>query len=502
MAKHKEIRECDILIAGSGFAGSLMALILDRCGFKVCLVEKHQHPRFAIGESSTPIANMVLRDLSKKYDMSWLSDFSSYGSWQQNHPGIICGLKRGFSYYGHRPGKPFYTDTEHSNELLVAASINDIRSDTHWLRADFDAFLVGKVRERGIAYMDRTEILSVDGKGDDRFFSCKGPEGIINIDGSFFLDATGNSHLLEILWGVPSSPNGFKTCSHAIFSHFMGVPRWKDHIRAQGFSAQDYPFDPDHSALHHLLEEGWIWMLRFNDERLSMGLMLNGEGFEGSDPKKIWQTILSRYPSLNKMMESASLSPLPGKFIATKRLQRMSAKAFGPDWAALPHTVGFVDPLHSTGIAHTLCGVEKLVNLLQNHWGKPEKLHHALQDYGKTVRQELLFMDILVAGCYRSLSHFELFNAWTMLYFTTAIAYERKRLQGNVPQCFLEAGNIDLQKIINVSYADLLKVLKKPSTVAVKDFIDRIRERIAPYNVAGLLDPSLHNMYYHSAAEL
>ena len=38
---------CDILIAGAGFAGALTALILEKRGFSVCLVEKGQHPRFA-----------------------------------------------------------------------------------------------------------------------------------------------------------------------------------------------------------------------------------------------------------------------------------------------------------------------------------------------------------------------------------------------------------------------------------------------------------------------
>ncbi|TAN14546.1 MAG: FAD-dependent oxidoreductase, partial [Chitinophagaceae bacterium] len=94
----------DIVIAGSGFAGSLTALILRELGFKICLLEKSRHPRFAIGESSTPIADMILRDLSAKYHLPWLYPFSRYGSWQQSHPEIICGIKRGFSFFKHHPG--------------------------------------------------------------------------------------------------------------------------------------------------------------------------------------------------------------------------------------------------------------------------------------------------------------------------------------------------------------------------------------------------------------
>src|SRR5271154_6770642 len=138
---NKNHYSCDIVVAGAGFAGSLMALVLHSLGLKVCLVEKGQHPRFAIGESSTPIADMILRELSAKYNLPWLAAFSRYGSWQEAHPEIVCGLKRGFSYFKHYPGKAFATDSDHSNELLVAASTDDVHSDTNWLRADLDAFL-------------------------------------------------------------------------------------------------------------------------------------------------------------------------------------------------------------------------------------------------------------------------------------------------------------------------------------------------------------------------
>jgi transcriptional regulator GlxA family with amidase domain len=50
----------DIVIVGSGFAGSLMAMIARRLGHSVVLVERGRHPRFAIGESSTPLATEPL----------------------------------------------------------------------------------------------------------------------------------------------------------------------------------------------------------------------------------------------------------------------------------------------------------------------------------------------------------------------------------------------------------------------------------------------------------
>ena len=63
-----EVR-ADIAIIGAGFGGSLCALIAKRTNHKVVLIERGSHPRFTIGESSTPIANLVLTSLVKKYDL-------------------------------------------------------------------------------------------------------------------------------------------------------------------------------------------------------------------------------------------------------------------------------------------------------------------------------------------------------------------------------------------------------------------------------------------------
>ena len=55
-----------ILIIGSGFSGSLLATILAKSGVKVILIDRQSHPRFAIGESSTPTATLILKSLIKR----------------------------------------------------------------------------------------------------------------------------------------------------------------------------------------------------------------------------------------------------------------------------------------------------------------------------------------------------------------------------------------------------------------------------------------------------
>src|ERR1700716_2013995 len=59
----------DIAVVGSGFGGSLLGMIARRLGHSVILLEKGQHPRFAIGESSTPLSNILLEQLAARFDL-------------------------------------------------------------------------------------------------------------------------------------------------------------------------------------------------------------------------------------------------------------------------------------------------------------------------------------------------------------------------------------------------------------------------------------------------
>ena len=493
----------DVLIAGGGFAGSLTALILHNQGFKVCLVEKGQHPRFAIGESSTPIADMQLRDIAVKYNLPWLHDFSRYGSWQHVHPEIVCGLKRGFSFFKHHPGKDFTTDANHINELLVAASVDDIQSDTNWLRADFDAFLVDKVKETGIPYLDLTEIVSAK-RNTEWEFKCNLPGGILTIHAAFYIDATGGGFLIEKLFGVKSSADSFLTNSFAVFSHFDGLARWTELLQRSGISTDDFPYDADNSALHQILDEGWIWMLRFNNQRTSFGFTLNGrnKSLTGMQTDEIWAAMLEKYPSVNDILKDSALSTIPGKIIQSDRLQRQVDNCFGPGWAVLPHTAGFVDPLFSSGIAHSLTGIQKLTALLSVHFGNSEALYDGLKEYEQAIFAEVKLIDQLIAGCYLTMAHFELFNAWSMLYFAATIACEQRLLQKKTPGYFLGADNQYITVMAQESYADLLKIIenRQPSKEDIVWFTNLVRERIKPLNTAGLLNPLVKNMYRHTAA--
>lgn len=111
-----------IVVVGSGFAGSLIAMIAHRLGLSTALVERGRHPRFVIGESTTPLTNLLLEDLANDYDLPFVLPLCKWGTWQAKTPHLACGLKRGFTFYHHELDQPFRPDPERQRQLLVGAS--------------------------------------------------------------------------------------------------------------------------------------------------------------------------------------------------------------------------------------------------------------------------------------------------------------------------------------------------------------------------------------------
>src|SRR3982074_1621809 len=153
---------CACAIVGSGFAGSLLARVLAVLGYDVVLLERGTHPRFAIGESSTPLANLSLERIGIRYGLADCYRLATHGRWLASFPELRRGLKRGFTYYRHHPDQAFDNRGFDSERLLVAASPHDSLSDTHWLRADVGHHFVRQATAVGVDYRDGVELTGAD----------------------------------------------------------------------------------------------------------------------------------------------------------------------------------------------------------------------------------------------------------------------------------------------------------------------------------------------------
>lgn len=487
----------DVAVLGAGFAGSLMALVLQRLGRRPVLLERGTHPRFAIGESSTPLANLALEELSRDYDLPRLFPLTEYGRWLRTYPKLAVGLKRGFSFFQHQAGRPFQPTPDHANELLVAASPADEVADTHWFREEFDHFVLREAQAAGVPYFDQTEITGIERRHGWLLRGVRDGEGV-EVTASFLIDASGPGGVLARALSIDTTPTEVRTNSWSVYSHFVEVGLFEEVLAEAGGHIADYPYRCDDAAVHHLLEDGWVWVLRFNNGVTSAGVLYDGKRHPPDNtvsPETEWERILARYPSMGRQFARARpVQP----WVRTGRIQRRSRRAAGEDWAMLSHAAYFLDAFFSGGNPHSLLTIQRLARILGQHWGK-SSLSGQLADYEARLLREADFLDRLIHGCYRSFGRFELFAPFVMYYFTAAMQSETRRRQGRVDpdEGFLFSHRQPFHAAVGRGYEELLQLESQqlvPWEAAVL-FADQVARDIAPYNLAGFCDPANRNLY-------
>jgi FADH2 O2-dependent halogenase len=501
--RNRVTQSCEIAIVGSGFAASLLARVLAVLGYDVVLLERGTHPRFAIGESSTPLANLSLERIGARYGLADCHRLATHGRWLAHFPELRRGLKRGFTFYRHHPDQPFAGREPDPERLLVAASPSDALADTHWLRADVDHHLVREAVAAGVDYRDRVEVSSAEVRPDSILLTGRRDGTPFELRAAFLVDASGPGGFLAREVSLPSGLEHTTTRSALVFGHFSGVRLMSDVM--PGMPPGPYP--DDWAAVHHLIDEGWMYSLRFDHGVTSAGFLLTPRGMaalnapDGADAALRWRTLLERYPTLASAFADATpLMPIAFHPAIQHRLTR----AAGGRWVLLPHAYAFVDPLFSTGIAWSLRAVERLAGAFESAAkGRRVPGVDVLARYEAALGAEADQIDRVVAGAYEAMAHFDLFAAHAMLYFTTvSYAEVRQRLApGEFTEWtgFLGVGDAVLEPLPREALRRLEHITGRRGNAGTPDerrgFAEWVARAIEPRNIAGLADPARRNLY-------
>ena len=494
---------CEVAIVGSGFAASILARILAVLGYDVVLLERGAHPRFAIGESSTPLANLSLERIGIRYGLADCHHLSTHGRWMAHLPELERGLKRGFTFYRHHPGEPFANRGLDSERLLVAASPNDSLADTHWLRADVDHHLVKQAVAAGVNYRDRVDLTTATVAPDGVELGGMRDGAPFHLHANFLIDASGPAGFLAHHLSIASGVARTATRSALVGGHFRDV-----HLMGETVPRIPHgPYPDDWAAVHHVIDEGWMYSLRFDHGVTSAGFLLTPRGMAGldaepvADPTSLWRAVIQRYPTLATLFADAT--PLkPISFHPT--VQHRLTRATGDRWALLPHAYAFVDPLFSTGMAWSLRAVERLALAFEcAAGGRRVPGTDVLARYDTALGMEADQIDLLVAGAYEAMAHFDLLAAHAMLYFATvSYAEVQQRLipdDADAWRGFLGVDDTVLGPLPREAHGRLRRITRGTGDAGTRkerqEFVDWMSRAIAPRNVAGLANPARSNLY-------
>lgn len=486
----------DLAIVGSGFGGSLLAMVARRLGLSVLLLERGRHPRFAIGESTSPLANLLLEQLADRYDLPRLRPLAAFGDWQRAYPDIGCGLKRGFTFFHHRAGHAFQNRPDRSDQLLVAASPHDDLADTHWLRADVDHFLVDEAQAVGVEYWDETHVAVRELGAAGATLECaRGGETRI-ITAWLLVDATGPRGFLSKTLKLPETKFAEYPATQALYTHFTDVRRCDSlpHFAVE----ESPPYPRDDAAVHHVFDGGWMWILRVGKGRVSAGIAVT-DTFASeiglSDGAPAWERFLARFPTLGAQFADARpVEP----FVYVSRVAYRTSRAAGPGWAMLPSAAAFVDPLFSTGIPLTLLGIERLGHILAENLDLDSgALGERLAGYAETTLAEADAVAVLIGSCYAAMPQFELFAAQSQFYFAAASFSEMARRVENpaLVRRFLASDHAAFSSGLRRCARRLRGRAETLGPEEIAAFAAQVQEAISCLNVAGLSDPRKRNWY-------
>jgi len=484
----------DLAVIGSGPGGALTALVARSLGLEVALLERGSHPRFAIGESSTPMANILLEGLAQRYSLPRLKPLARYGTWKRARPELGVGPKRGFSFYFHQAGRRFEHRGDRADQLLAEASPHHDVADVHWYRRDVDHFLVREAEAAGALFLDRVEL-----EGFERRAGACRLEGThsgrpLSLEARFVIDASGPRGALSRLLALPESSFPAFPPVQALFTHFTGVERWAD-VHPE---RERTPYPVDDAALHHVFDGGWIWVLRFDNGITSAGAALE-DGLAAdlrlADGAPAWERLLQRLPSIRAQFADA-VAVEPWRHLP--RVAFRSSRVSGPGWAMLPSAAASIDPLFSTGLPLTLLGVGRIARALEERRDAPgfarrmsEHAHDTLQEADAAAR--------LVGACYRAFRRFPAFAGLARCYLASVSFSEicHRLGEGDRAQGFLACRDPRYEAAFARCAAEAARLAagesEEPQALAA--FERSVALAIEPLDAAGFRDGSRRNWY-------
>ncbi|WAZ26312.1 tryptophan 7-halogenase [Streptomyces cinnabarinus] len=427
-ARSAERPDTDVVILGSGLAGTALAAVLARGGASVLLIDADSHPRFAIGESTSPYTSMLMRLVGERYDVPEFKDLTTFDSVQRS-VATTSGIKKNFGFLYHREGERQRLEECHQSLIPRTGHF-----ENHYFRQDIDAWMLNVAVKYGARIRQRTTIVDID-------FDAQGgtltDERGTTYRTRYVVDTSGIESPLASKLGLRDEAPVMRHHARSLCTHMMNVTAYDDLLPR---TAHGHPTKWSQGTLHHLFEGGWIWVIPFNNHPrttnplVSVGLNLDPRVHPdvGGTPEEEFRSFISRFPDIRaQFTDAVAIRP----WVRTDRQQYSASKTVGARWCLASHAAGFVDPLFSRALSDSF----EIVNALA--WrllAALEEDDFSVERFAYVEQLQLGLLrnnDDLAADAYTSFADFRLWDSWLRVHslgrllatFEIGRAYERVR---------------------------------------------------------------------------
>ncbi len=321
----------DVIIAGSGPAGSTAATLLAQYGYQVLMLDKARHPRFHIGESMLPMTERIM----KRLKIDWT---------ENNLP------KGGAAFIDEKQGKRSFFPFQGKYKTFQVD------------RSDFDKRLFDNAIKQGVIAHQQEKVIKVN---------CDKDKVTINTNKAcyharYFIDASGRN---AIMGNKKKSITQLKSLGKfALYQHYQ----LDDNPTTAALFAS--------GNIEILLTElGWFWCIPLTKQRLSVGLVVQKQPLAKLKGLDLFNHHLKTSPRLNDLLRnSKSLSDL--KLEAD--FSYLNKQRYGQRYACCGDAAGFLDPVFSSGFFFAVKTAEMIADQL--HLGLKENREANINLHDKT----------------------------------------------------------------------------------------------------------------------
>lgn len=302
---------CDVLVAGGGPAGSSVATMLRKHGYRVIVLERERYPRFHIGESLLPHTMALLRTLGV---MPAVESAGFVPKWGARFTTGDGGLASTFYF---RDGF-----------VRGAAGAYQV------LRSRFDALLLENSRTHGADVREGHALKDVELTGEAVHAKVRDAHGSdYTITARFFADATGQhsflANKLRMRRLIPA-------LAHiAIYGHFKGV------VRDEGIDAGN--------TISVAIRHGWMWFIPLADDITSIGAVVRHDQFRqsGLSAEEYFDRLVLAVPVIGDRLRNAErISPVH----VTSDFSFTAGTLYGDRHLILGDAGFFLDPIFASGV--------------------------------------------------------------------------------------------------------------------------------------------------------
>lgn len=312
------MNQYDVVIIGAGPSGSIAGALLNKKGYRVCVLEKQVFPRFVIGESLLP------------HCMEFIEEAGMLEA-------VKVGVSEGFQF---KNGAAFtwgdrYTTIDFTDKFTPGPGT------TYQVgRGRFDQILIEEAQKQGVEVRFQHQVEKVEFNDDYAVLSVLNEQKqSYQLQAKFVLDASGYGRVLARLLDLerPSSLAERK----AYFTHI------DDNVTDQQFDRNKILI-----STHTQFRDVWIWFIPFSNNRTSIGVVglpeiLDNHGAEGAEA--ILKKFVYEIPMLKRILNNVNWD----NEVPFRTLRNYSADVkslYGKHFALLGNASEFLDPVFSSGV--------------------------------------------------------------------------------------------------------------------------------------------------------